>query len=84
MYDEFGNYIGPEIESDDEDDQVELDEETQEGRGGRDGVVEDDEDAWMDEAEAGARDRVQGTPAMRVARIAALAAALERLNSHVW
>jgi U5 small nuclear ribonucleoprotein component len=62
LYDEFGNYVGPEIESDEDEDQVELEEADKEGAGARDGQVEEEDDAWMEEAEAGARDRVQGRP----------------------
>ncbi|KAL2610071.1 hypothetical protein R1flu_028644 [Riccia fluitans] len=53
LYDEFGNYIGPEIESDEEDLEAEEDhEDEQRGRPDTNGLA-DGEDAWMSRLENG-------------------------------
>eukprot|EP00898_Chlorokybus_atmophyticus_P001260 jgi/Chlat1/2134/Chrsp17S02725 len=65
LYDEFGNYIGPDLEeeSDASDEEVEEEENGARANGhAQDGMVEDgddeDDERWLARAEAGARDRV--------------------------
>lgn len=51
LYDEFGNYIGPEIESDDEDLDVEEDDDER-GKPDANGLT-DGEEAWMSHVDNG-------------------------------
>jgi U5 small nuclear ribonucleoprotein component len=47
LYDEFGNYIGPEIESDEDDSDVEEEEQQRGGLGRSDANGHDADDAWL-------------------------------------